>query len=114
MKESRYESPRGERCLADKSVNRLPRSVTHKDGSKPVVEVEIGLSVDDINGFEPFLLIDPMLDDLVLVFHQVGIEEVQVDSTMTQDQFVNDLWIEIILMSANEQLLSQFESPDKS
>jgi hypothetical protein len=51
------------------------------------------LAIQDVDSFKPVLLGHPMFDDLAVIPVQIGVEKVQVDTSVTEDEIIDDLGI---------------------
>jgi hypothetical protein len=56
------------------------------------------LSIQDIDRFRPLFFRYPMFNNLAMITIQIRVEQIQIRTSMTQDELVHHLGIQIILL----------------
>lgn len=97
LQEGRNEAKWVESRLAYPRVNRIARCISHKNGPKLIVQLQVGLPADGVDGFDPVFFKNPMFYNAFKMTDQGCIEEVYVCAAMALYQLVYCVGLEIIL-----------------
>lgn len=97
LQEGRNETQWVESRLAYPRVNCIPRCISHKNRPKLIVQLQVGLPADGVDGFDPVFFEDPMFYNTFKVTDQGCIEKVYVCAAMALYQLVYCVGLEVIL-----------------
>ena len=104
IQQCRYQFLGVQVCLSHQNIDQSRCRVGHKNAAVFVENIGVALSLQHVKRFRPFLALNPIRKDIVMVINCRSEEEQLLLSTMAADNVVDRLLVHVWLVFAHELL----------